>query len=80
MPPTITRQVKEMSMKSIVAQLTRYMVGWRGYFGSCETPEELIYLNNKTLSCDFLKGIVLRADTLSPIPDARFPHALWPLS
>jgi hypothetical protein len=31
-------------MKSIVAQLARPMVGWRGYFGFCERPEVLIYL------------------------------------
>ena len=40
----ITRQAKGMSMESTVAQLARYMVGWRGYFGFCETPEVLIYL------------------------------------
>jgi RNA-directed DNA polymerase len=26
------------------SQLARYMVGWRGYFGFCETPQVLIYL------------------------------------
>ena len=25
-------------------ELARYMVGWRGYFGFCETPEVLISL------------------------------------
>jgi RNA-directed DNA polymerase len=40
----ITRQAKGISMKSTVEQLARYMVGWRGYFGFCETPEVLIYL------------------------------------
>jgi RNA-directed DNA polymerase len=40
----ITRQAKGISMESTVEQLARYMVGWRGYFGFCETPEVLIYL------------------------------------
>src|SRR5438270_3271875 len=41
---TITRQAKGVSMESTVEQLARYMVGWRGYFGFCETSEVLIYL------------------------------------
>jgi RNA-directed DNA polymerase len=40
----ITRQAKGVSMESTVEQLARYMVGWRGYFGFCETPQVLIYL------------------------------------
>jgi RNA-directed DNA polymerase len=40
----ITRQAKGVSIESTVEQLARYMVGWRGYFGFCETPEVLIYL------------------------------------
>lgn len=40
----ITRQAKGVNMESTVEQLARYMVGWRGYFGFCETPEVLIYL------------------------------------
>jgi RNA-directed DNA polymerase len=40
----ITRQAKDASIKSTVEQLARYMVGWRGYFGFCETPEVLVYL------------------------------------
>jgi RNA-directed DNA polymerase len=40
----ITRQAKGVSMESTVEQLARYLVGWRGYFGFCETPEVLIYL------------------------------------
>ncbi len=40
----ITRQAKGVSMESTVEELARYMVGWRGYFGFCETPDVLIYL------------------------------------
>ncbi len=40
----ITRRAKGVSIKSTVEELARYMVGWRGYFGFCETPEVLISL------------------------------------
>src|SRR5712672_4722500 len=40
----ITRRAKGVSIKSTVEELARHMVGWRGYFGFCETPEVLIYL------------------------------------
>jgi RNA-directed DNA polymerase len=40
----ITRRAKGVSIESTVEQLARYMTGWRGYFGFCETPEVLIYL------------------------------------
>src|SRR6202051_1835537 len=40
----ITRRAKGVSIKSTVEELARYMVGWRGYFGFCGTPEVLIYL------------------------------------
>ncbi|HKG59159.1 MAG TPA: group II intron maturase-specific domain-containing protein, partial [Pyrinomonadaceae bacterium] len=28
-------------METMVAQLTRYLTGWRGYFGFCQTPSVL---------------------------------------
>jgi RNA-directed DNA polymerase len=40
----ITRRAKGASIQSTVEQLARYMVGWRGYFGFCETPDVLINL------------------------------------
>ena len=40
----ITRQAKGVSIETTVKRLTTYMVGWRGYFGFCETPEVLIGL------------------------------------
>src|SRR5467141_1554890 len=42
--PEITRQAKGISIESTVKRLSIYMVGWRGYFGYCETPEVLIGL------------------------------------
>src|ERR1035441_5683323 len=38
----ITRQAKGVSIETTVKRLATYMVGWRGYFGFCETPEVLI--------------------------------------
>jgi RNA-directed DNA polymerase len=40
----ITRRAKGVSIKTTMEELAQYMLGWRGYFGFCETPEELIAL------------------------------------
>src|SRR5882762_2191069 len=39
-----TRRAKGVSIKTTMEELAKYMRGWRGYFGFCETPEELIAL------------------------------------
>lgn len=41
----LTRKTKGMSLKQTVEQLARYLTGWRGYFGSCETPSVLAELD-----------------------------------
>jgi RNA-directed DNA polymerase len=40
----ITQRAKGVSIETTMAELAPYMRGWRGYFGFCETPEELLYL------------------------------------
>ena len=40
----ITCRAKGVSIESTIKELARYLVGWRGYFGFCETPEVLVYL------------------------------------
>src|ERR1700693_350756 len=40
----ITRRAKGVSIKTTMEELATYMRGWRGYFGFCQTPEELIAL------------------------------------
>src|SRR5499433_3217720 len=40
----ITRRAKVISIKATMEELATYMRGWRGYFGFCETPEELVAL------------------------------------
>ena len=44
LPSKSTRRAKGVSVKTTKEELARYMLGWRGYFGFCETPEVLIAL------------------------------------
>jgi RNA-directed DNA polymerase len=37
----LTRKTKGQSLKQVAEQLRRYLIGWRGYFGFCETPSVL---------------------------------------
>jgi len=37
----LTRRTRGVSLERMVEQLSRYLVGWRGYFGFCETPSVL---------------------------------------
>src|SRR3989440_6256605 len=39
-----TRKAKGVSIKTTMEELAKYLRGWRGYFGFCETPEVLIAL------------------------------------
>ena len=36
-----TRRTRGASLARIVEELSRYLVGWRGYFGFCQTPSVL---------------------------------------
>jgi RNA-directed DNA polymerase len=37
----LTRRTTGVSIETMVAQLSRYLTGWRGYFGFCQTPSVL---------------------------------------
>lgn len=37
----LTHRTRGASLAQIVAALSRYLIGWRGYFGFCETPSVL---------------------------------------
>jgi len=37
----LTRRTRGISLASMVEGLSRYLIGWRGYFGFCETPSVL---------------------------------------
>jgi RNA-directed DNA polymerase len=34
----LTRRTGGQSLSQVVKELSRYLIGWRGYFGFCETP------------------------------------------
>jgi RNA-directed DNA polymerase len=40
----ITRKAKSVSLGTTIAMLIPFMRGWRGYFGQCDTPDQLIQL------------------------------------
>src|SRR5207302_10850067 len=41
----LTRRTRGASLGQIVKELSVYLVGWRGYFGFCETPSVLRVLD-----------------------------------
>ena len=44
----LTRRTKRVRFTRLVAELSRYLVGWRGYFGFCEVPYVLLRLDQWT--------------------------------
>jgi RNA-directed DNA polymerase len=44
----LTRRTRGASLEQIVKQLSIYLVGWRGYFGFCQTPSALRGLDEWT--------------------------------
>ena len=42
-----TRCTKSVSLTCLVTELSRYLIGWRGYFGFCETPSVLLRLDQR---------------------------------
>ena len=42
----LTRRTRGNSIEQIVAELTAYLRGWKGYFGFCQTPSELRHLDS----------------------------------
>jgi len=42
----LTRRTRGVKMETMVAQLSRYLQGWRGYFGFCQTPWVLRHLES----------------------------------
>jgi RNA-directed DNA polymerase len=42
----LTRRTKGVSLEQMVTALSRYLQGWRGYFGACETPSVLRNLDS----------------------------------
>jgi RNA-directed DNA polymerase len=44
----LTRRTRGASLEQIVKELSVYLIGWRGYFGFCETPSVLRELDQWT--------------------------------
>jgi len=42
----LTRRTRGVGLERMVKDLSRYLVGWRGYFGFCETPSVLRVLDS----------------------------------
>jgi len=42
----LTRRTRGVTIKQMIEQLNRYLIGWRGYFGFCETPSVLEKLDS----------------------------------
>ena len=40
----MTRRTRGISLPQVIEELTPYLIGWRGYFGFCQTPRELTKL------------------------------------
>src|ERR1700730_2996855 len=39
-----TRRTRGISLQQLIEDLTPYLIGWRGYFGFCQTPRVLTHL------------------------------------
>jgi RNA-directed DNA polymerase len=40
----MTRRTRRISLQQLIEELTPYIIGWRGYFGFCQTPRVLANL------------------------------------
>src|SRR5918995_5653677 len=40
----MTRRTRGISLSRVIEELTPYLIGWRGYFGFCQTPRVLTNL------------------------------------
>jgi RNA-directed DNA polymerase len=90
----LTRRTRGVSVDQMIGTLTRYLTGWRGYFGFCETPRVLQRLDQwirRRLRC-FLwkqwkrgrtrfKKLVARGVSRDlAAQTAGSPHSAWRLS
>jgi RNA-directed DNA polymerase len=41
----LTRRTRGVSLEQLIRPLARYLIGWRGYFGFCQTPQVLSVLD-----------------------------------
>ena len=56
--PELTQRTRGISIEQLMERLKRYLTGWRGYFGFCETPSALQRLDEwvrRRVRCVFWK-------------------------
>jgi RNA-directed DNA polymerase len=90
----LTRRTRGRSLAQIVKELSVYLVGWRGYFGFCETPTVLRALEQWTRRrlraiawkqwkrgrTRFAELTKLGVDAALAAPTAGSPHGPWRIS
>jgi RNA-directed DNA polymerase len=90
----LTQRSRGISVDQLIGTLKRYLTGWRGYFGFCETPSVLKQLDEWTrrrLRCFFwtqwkrgrtrFRELVARGvDRNLAAQTAGSPHGVWRLS
>ena len=89
----LTRRNRGKSLAQIVKELSVYLIGWRGYFGFCETPSELRDLDKwirrrhrhrleakETRDCPLCRAATPRRRPGLGGAQRRQPHGPWRLS
>lgn len=90
----MTARNRGVSMAKIIEDLSRYLRGWRGYFGFCETPWELEHLDSwvrhrlrsyqlkqwKTGPIRFREFVARGVDAKMAAQTASSSHGPWRLS
>src|SRR6476660_1763824 len=90
----LTRRTRGRSLAQIVKELSVYLVGWRGYFGFCETPTVLRALEQWTRRrlraiawkqwkrgrTRFEQLLKRGVDVALAAPTAGSPHGTWRIS
>jgi RNA-directed DNA polymerase len=90
----LTQRTRGVSVDQMIGTLKRYLTGWRGYFGFCETPSVLKQLDEwirRRLRCFFWKQwkrgrtrfreLVARGVSRNlAAQTAGSPHGVWHLS
>jgi RNA-directed DNA polymerase len=90
----LTQRTRGISVDQMIGTLKRYLTGWRGYFGFCETPSVLKQLDEwirRRLRCFFWKQwkrgrtrfreLVARGVSRNlAAQTAGSPHGVWHLS
>jgi RNA-directed DNA polymerase len=90
----LTQRTRGISVDQMIGTLKRYLTGWRGYFGFCETPSVLKQLDEwirRCLRCFFWKQwkrgrtrfreLVARGVSRNlAAQTAGSPHGVWHLS